>query len=51
MLKYLDPQATFMFARILLIKKAGGQGEVVIENYNITRELLQAFFLVLLPYK
>jgi len=29
-----------MFARILLIKKAGGQGEVVIENYNIARELL-----------
>jgi len=49
--KYLNPQATSAFTKIPLIKKARGQGEVVIENHNITRELLQAFFLALLLYK
>ena len=48
-LKYLDLQATSMFTKIPLIKKDGGQGEVVTKNHNIARELLQAFFPVPLP--
>ena len=40
MLKYLNSQAISIFAKIPLIKKDGGQGEIIIKNYNIVRELL-----------
>ena len=42
--KYLDSQASSSFAWVPPIKKANAEGEVAIEDHEISRELLQAFF-------
>jgi hypothetical protein len=47
--KYLDLQATSLFARIPLIKRVGTEGEYVIENCDIAKELLYTFFPALPP--